>query len=432
MQRRQFLRSSSLVLAAASIPAFSRSQTTKSKELRISSIVVQSAKGRRPTPVAPNAYAEYRGYDNAETILRIKTSQGLEGFAAWRPKPETLKELIGLDPFALFTWSGDVVTGVAEEHGDLLKRLGGADVALFDLMAKAMGKPVHQLLGSGVRQSVPIYDSSLYMEDLLKGDQLKDLPYISGAIPKDPVELVVKKAEWIMKNRPEGFKALKIKIGRVKWMGSFDDSVARDIAVTNALRKTLGPDIRLMVDGNKAYAKKPLATLEYAAAVKESGIYFMEEMFPETDIANTVELKKGLLRAGDPVKLAAGESFGGGIPEKIYKMRSGDAPLIDVEQADMNAHGFIRLREKAAEQAKLGMTLAPHNFGSRIGLCAQAHLGLVVPNWEIAEMDDSNFPGISNPGIVLKNGEATVSGAPGLGVVLNESHLEKPSLELTA
>lgn len=432
MQRRHFLRVSGLTLATAAIVSpFARGQAA-GRELKIHKILVQSAKGRRLTPVAPNAYAEYRAYDNAETILRIQTEQGLEGIAAWRPKPETLKQLIGLDPFKLFTWSGDIVTGVAEEHRELFSKLGGADVALLDLIGRALGKPVHVLLGGKARESVPCYDSSLYMEDLLKGDQLKDLPYLDGGeIPKDPVELVTRKAAWIMKNRPEGFRALKIKIGRERWMDSFEASVQRDIAVTNALRETLGPDIRLMVDGNKGYVKQPEAVLQYAEAVRKSGIYFMEEMYPETMTDQTQVLKKALRASGDKVKLAAGESFGGGVKEEIYTLRSGEEPLIDVEQADMNAHGFIRLRDKAAKQASLGMTMAPHNFGSRIGLIAQAHLGLVVPNWEIAEMDDSNFPGIISEGISIKDGAVTVTGLPGLGVKLDEGKLEKAAVEIS-
>jgi L-alanine-DL-glutamate epimerase-like enolase superfamily enzyme len=114
------------------------------------------------------------------------------------------------------------------------------------------------------------------------------------------------------------------------------------------------------------------------------------------------------------------------------KTADGDEPLLDVEQADMNAHGFLQLRAKAASQAKLGMTMAPHNFGSKLGLYAQAHLGRVVPNWEVCEMDDSVFPAIVAAGVVVENGEAKVDGLPGLGVSLREDQLEKPSLELKA
>ncbi len=435
MNRRTFIRSTGLALVAAGLPIKSRSATSLS-ELRISRVLVQEARGRRLTPVAPNAYAAYRGYDVSEPILRIQTRQGMEGISRSTGSPETLKQLLGLDPFKLFIWDGDRITGPAEEYRELLAKLGGGDIALLDLLGRAMKRPSAELLGKPVRETVLVYDSSLYMEDLLTSDQRKDLAYLKGPAPSDPVELVALKTRWLLQQRPEGFKAVKIKIGRVKWMESFEAALARDIAVTNAVRAAAGAEIKIMVDGNKAYQLRPLAAVDYAQAVAGSRVYFMEEMFPEVAIANLQELKKRLRAAKDPVKLAAGESYGGGVPEKVYTQRfedtKGSEPLIDVEQADMNAHGYLRLRAKAATQARLRMTLAPHNFGSKMGLYAQVHLGLVTPNWEIAELDDSEFPALEAEGIVVAKGVAKLTGQPGLGVRLKESALEKPSLELKA
>src|ERR1043166_4700145 len=110
MNRRTFIHSTGLAIAAAAIPNVCRAAAS-SRELRISRIAVQEARGRRLTPVAPNAYAAYRGYEVAEPILRIQTSQGLEGICRTMGSPETLKQLVGLDPFKLFIWDGDRITG---------------------------------------------------------------------------------------------------------------------------------------------------------------------------------------------------------------------------------------------------------------------------------------------------------------------------------
>ena len=64
----------------------------------ISHVSVQLANGRRLTPVAPNAYAPYRGYDVRESVLRIRTVDGLEGIGRLGAKPEVLKRLLGVDP----------------------------------------------------------------------------------------------------------------------------------------------------------------------------------------------------------------------------------------------------------------------------------------------------------------------------------------------
>jgi D-galactarolactone cycloisomerase len=435
MNRRKFIRTAGLALLTGGASSLAGAAAPRSRELRINRVVIQEARGKRPTPVAPNAYAAYRGYEVVEPIVRIQTAQGIEGIAHASGPPEALKQLLGLDPFKLFVWdTADHITGPVEEHRELLGRLGGVDVALVDLLGKALERPAAALLGKPVRETVPIYDSSLYMEDLLKPDQLRGLAYLDGPAPADPVELVALKAKWIIHHRPEGFKALKLKIGRMKWMESFEAALARDIAVTHAARKAIGKDIKLMVDGNKAYKPRPSAVVDYAQAVVGDRIYWMEEMFPEVDTTNMQDVKKRLRGENNPVKLAAGESYGGGLLEKVYTQRvegpKGSEPLIDIEQEDMNAHGFLRLRAKAAIQSKMGMTMAPHNFGSRLGFYAQVHLGMSVPNWEICEMDDSEFPALQADGIAVSAGVAKLTGASGLGVHLKEDALSKPSLEL--
>ena len=75
MNRRTFLTASVALLAVGAAPR-------KRPELRITRILVQTAKGRRLTPVAPNAYAPYRGYEVNEPNVRIQTAQGLEASVA--------------------------------------------------------------------------------------------------------------------------------------------------------------------------------------------------------------------------------------------------------------------------------------------------------------------------------------------------------------
>lgn len=435
MNRRHFVAAGLAGLASTALPKLSRAQSPRRRELRITRILVQPAAGRRLTPVAPNAYAPYRGYDRTEPVLRIQTAQGVEGIGRGGPSGELLKPLLGLDPFQLFEWSADDrIVGPAPKHAELVRRLQGGDVALFDLLAKALNRPVAALLGAPVRDSVPVYNSCVYMEDLLTPEQAADLVFLGDPRPSDPVEWVARKAAWVV-GLPEGFKAIKIKLGRSKWMKSAAEADARDIAVTHAVRRAIGPDVKLYVDGNKDYAPRPHAVAAYAEAVRGANVYFMEEMFPESQTADLRELRQTLRAAKNPVKLAAGESQRGGIVEAIYTQRvegsHGTEPLIDIEQADMNQNGFLFIREKAARQRPLGMTFAPHNFGSKLGFYAQIHLGLTVPNWETSEVDDVNFPAFHADGIVVRNGVAKLTGQPGLGVRLEESALGKPALDLS-
>src|SRR4051794_29479692 len=120
------------VAAGLALPA--AATLGKIQELRITRVLLQRAQGRRLTPVAPNAFAAYRGYGAIDPVLRLQTAQGLEGIGCYWGPLEALGPLIGLDPFVMFEWEDDRVRGVAEPYRPLLARLAGADVALFDLL----------------------------------------------------------------------------------------------------------------------------------------------------------------------------------------------------------------------------------------------------------------------------------------------------------
>ena len=61
---------------------------------------------------------------------------------------------------------------------------------------------------------------------------------------------------------------------------------------------------------------------------------------------------------------------------------------------------------------------------------AQVHAGLVTPNWEFSETDDSAFPALRADGFSVEQGRAELTGMPGLGVTLEEGHLEGPLVDL--
>jgi hypothetical protein len=56
------------------------------------------------------------------------------------------------------------------------------------------------------------------------------------------------------------------------------------------------------------------------------------------------------------------------------------------------------------------------------------HSGLVTPNWEFCESDDTQIPTLRPEGIKVEKGQASLTGMPGVGVVLDESKLEAKPL----
>jgi galactonate dehydratase len=310
-------------------------------------------------------------------------------------------------------------------------------VALFDLLGKALGRPVADLLGPWVRESVTVYDSSLYMEDLLTPEQREGLAYLEGGPPpREPEAMVGRKAAWLM-GRPGGIRTFKVKLGRARWMGSFDTALARDIAVVRAVRRAMGDGVTLLVDGNNGYRERPLAAADLALATADANLHAMEEMFDEESTDAAREVKRRLRSAGLSVRLADGETHPGGIPAPLLAERftgqdGRDEPLYDIDQPDMNTTGYAWMRTIARDCARLGIALAPHNFGSKLGFWSQVHLGLVTPGWAFSESDDSAFPALHGDGFRLAGGQVSLTGLPGLGVRLDAAHLDAPLLDLAA
>jgi L-alanine-DL-glutamate epimerase-like enolase superfamily enzyme len=198
----------------------------------------------------------------------------------------------------------------------------------------------------------------------------------------------------------------------------------------------VGQEATLLVDGNNGYREHPLATAEFAFATARDRVFAMEEMFDEELVAEAREVKRRLRVAGLATKLADGETYLGGIPTALLAERFAGSggrgePLYDIDQPDMNTAGYTRLLDVARICAQRGITVAPHNFGSKLGFYAQVHAGLVTPNWEFSETDDSAFRALQADGFRVERGRAELTGMPGLGVTLKEEHLEGPVFDLT-
>jgi len=404
--------------------------------LTINGVYLHYIEGRRATPIAPNAYAGYRGYTHTRRFLRITTKQGLEGVAEiWLDKEEAkkrLKPLLGKNPETLFRWENDRIAGPAEAHARTMRALYGADAAVLDLIGKAQGRPVADLLGPRHRESVRLYDGSVYMEDLLTESQREGVAFLpEKKTVDDVVKLPAYKAGWVL-DQPWGIKTLKLKMGRQRWMDSFDAAVDRDIAVTNAIHEMVGDRATLFVDANNGYEEKPEAVQRYVDETRQAKLYAMEEMFPHKKVEPYKQLKQHLTDQGLDIKLADGEA--GGLPKELLAEQApdGNGPLFNIDQGDMCMRGYLWLLERGELCRKHGINLAPHNFGSEIGVYEQVHLALAIPNFEFAEGDDTRFPQYVAPGIDIQNGEATLNDrCHGLGVAHDVSQLSAPAVSLT-
>jgi L-alanine-DL-glutamate epimerase-like enolase superfamily enzyme len=209
--------------------------------------------------------------------------------------------------------------------------ISGVEIALWDIAGKLADRPVCELFG-GDGSAVPVYASGNFLS---QGSAEVHLGHIRGLLAR-------------------GVRGAKVRLGGT-W--------AAELETLAALRKAVGPDIALFIDGNEAFTTKTAARITQRLA--EIGVGFFEEPCPRDDAAGLAEL---VAKAAVPI--AYGEHvFGLAGFLELHEQR-----LADVWQPDATICGGIaELRRIAAVGAARGIRICPHSAGTPIALAANLH-----------------------------------------------------------
>src|SRR5262249_40063696 len=143
-------------------------------------------------------------------------------------------------------------------RGAAIHALSGADIALWDLLGKATGLPVCQLLGGAYRRRMRAYSSDL--------------------MPPTPQE-AADRAAFL---RDAGFTAFKF-----GW-GGRGPSEAQAVALIPAVRRAAGDANDFMVDIGLCWA--PATPTARARRLAEYRLYWIEEPLPPDDLAGYARL----------------------------------------------------------------------------------------------------------------------------------------------
>lgn len=326
------------------------------------------------------------------SLVEVRTDEGLTGLGSVYSHPDLTRvvveehlgpALIGRDPLDIEgIW--DLCYGLTRWYGRkgvALSALGGIDIALWDLRGKAEGKSVSELVGAS-RDTVPAYASGLLWRN-------------------GPREL----ADEAQRHVKNGFDAMKMRLGR---------SREYDTSALVAVREAIGPQRRLMVDGNARYS------LEEARAMvprfREAGIFWLEEPFAPEDLS----LFAALQPSSRGIPLAAGENEFGmqGFRELV------DSGAIDVLQPDCcRCGGFTEARRIGVRAVARGLRVAPHTWSDAVALTANMHLVASLPNSLTVEVDQTGNPFIDRllkTPLEIRDGTIKLPKGPGLGIELDE------------
>lgn len=398
-----------LAATAASLPAVRAAQPAT----KITSVDLSTIQGNFHKFVAMNSYDdEPKGTSYTNTLLRISTDAGVEGVGVMGyalPDAaflEDLRSLIGASPESLYEFRDGRIAGRAPAFGDLLVKYKHLDGPLCDLIGKLRGVPCWQLFGDAVRESVEVYDGTLYFSDLWFQDR--------------GVQAVVDEVREAVNS---GYRGVKLKLGRgSKWMRR-DAGLQRDIEIVRAVRSAIGPDAKLLVDANNGYRGDFDGAWRLLEETKEQRLDWLEEVFPE-DPELYGRLKDRMRSAGIATPIADGENMRSAREFEPYLQ---PRRLMDVLQLDIRTGGLLDCREMSRMGEQHGAAAVPHNWGSQVGLLMSLHLAKTQKNIAGAEDDRSRCPALKIRGYAFSDGRYTVSNEPGLGVEVDERLYKAPA-----
>ncbi|GMU21080.1 MAG: racemase [Phycisphaerae bacterium] len=400
MKRREFL---AAVAGTAVLPRFSWADDLP-RDVRITRVVAFDLPSRRPKFLGKNSRKDDHGDKATDRMIRIYTSAGVDGLGVYRhdkdmeKNRQMLSALLGKDPFAFYR----------REERRMVSPLDRGTMALWDLAGKVLKKPAWALLGGAGPARVPVYDGSIYMQDLLPqyADNWRDQF-------KKELDMGLK----------AGHTAFKIKIGRgAKWMEK-EAGYARDIEVLKLIRAHVGPRITLGVDANDGWDLE--RTKKMLEELPDYDFAFIEQMFPK-DVKKCLELKAFIREKGWKTLVAEGENDSRLDAWKHFI----EQEAVDVLQGDIIVFGFEGVAEYAAAGHPHGIRVAPHNWGSNIGYHMQLQVGRALPNFYMAEEDPMTSDLLIAEGYDRKNGLSTVPDVPGVGLRLKEARFADAKVHL--
>lgn len=389
MNRRDFLSASALSALAPTCARALASAPESLRDLTITRAVAFDLPNHRSKVAGKNSHRDVHGDRATDRMLRLYTNQGVDGIGNLRVSRDDVAHILGKNLAQLFA---------ADEHR-MTGPLGPGTTALWDLAGKSLNKPVHQLLGGAGPDRVAVYDGSIYFLDLL--------PQFADSW-QDRLRREIDMALAL------GHRAVKVKIGRgFKWMPRAEGD-RRDVEVLRTIRAHAGDDLLIGVDANNGYDLD--GARRCFDQIGELRIAFAEEMFPET-VDDCLAFQAYLRDNGWDTLLADGETQS---DLDVFRPFI-DRKAIQVYQADMKRFGFEGILTEAAWAAPQGLQVAPHNWGSWIGYYMQLHVGHAIPNFYRAEHDPLANELLIADAYSIKDGDATLPDAPGLGITVDES-----------
>lgn len=341
-------------------------------------------------------------------IARVDTDEGISGVgegtlnAFARTVEAAIHELrpryIGMDPFQIETIVQRMTRDVYSEGGQIPgAAVCAIEVACWDIIGKAAGQPIYNLLGGRYHEKLRAYANGWY-----RGERTPE------AFAAAALEVVRR-----------GYTALKFDPFGVQYRVADRREEDLSIAIVEAVRDAVGPDVDLMIEGHCRFS---VATaIRVGERLEPFRPAWFEEPTPHQNIDAVVEVARRI-----PVPVATGESFSS--THQFAELLSREAVHI-LQPEPIYLGGLWRARQVCAMADAHYAVVAPHQAQGPVATAMCLQLGACTPNLYVQELfDEFNVDWerrVASPPVEVVNGYITIPDRPGLGIEVDFAELER-------
>ncbi|MGH2354661.1 MAG: mandelate racemase/muconate lactonizing enzyme family protein [Chloroflexota bacterium] len=369
-------------------------------------------------------------------FLRLHTDSGLIGLGETFFGPSEVAaylhetaapKLLGRDASAIDAlriglkgYVGTRGTGV-EARGN-----SAVDLALWDLLGKATGRPVYQLLGGASRESVRVYNTCAGYRYVraATGQTLQNWGLPAAGADGGPYEdlgawlngRAGDLAESLLAQGITGMKMWPFDADAYASNGTHiaDADLDRGLEPFRQVRRAVGNTMDLMVELHGLW-NLPTA-LKIARAFETEGVkpYWIEDPLRPDDISSLARFAQGTT-----IPTTASELLGGRQAfRELLEARAAGIVMLDLGWCG----GLSEGKAIAGMAEAFGLPIAPHDCTGPVVWAAGVHLSLNAPNTLIQEVVRAFYTGwyteLASGLPVVEQGHVRPNDQPGLGVTL--------------